>query len=165
MVFRAIVYRTLVSGLTSFVLSARDYIRLESCLCVLVRKLLRGAGCEKRQQGETVLYKAMSNHDVLRLAGLAPLQVELCVSRLQLVQRALVHMKAREQFLTALFGRLPFEAEHDVQRHGWLKQFCSDSTGVKIRSLEGVNPRNRYALPACKKNTWHAQENLGLKSF
>ncbi len=115
LVFRSIVFGTLVTGLTGIALTLADYHRLEVCLCKFARKALRGAADLKTILDDgSIKHKSLTNSMVLKRFGLACVQTELTVYRLGLMQRSLKDTKHHEQYLTAFFGNFEFEKDHPL---------------------------------------------------
>ena len=134
LIFRTVVFMIIISGITAFALSVRDYAEIEKFITGKVRVLLRGAACAKvsstmlgdhgpannsqhtnnnssiaQGSGGHIKYRALSNKSVLEKVGLAPVHIEVAAQRLKSMQRIAKCPDHHKKFLTAMFEPMPFE--------------------------------------------------------
>ena len=126
LVFRSVVVGTMLSGMVSFALSRSAYARLQSPIAKYARKLLRGRACVKVVNSQGVrTFQALSNVDVLKECGIAPIHVELAVQRLTMYQNIARDCDKHDLYITCMFGHFPFERlEHSF--HPWKQQMVND---------------------------------------
>jgi len=131
-VFRGGVLSVLLTGLKALVLSTKDIERLQTFVVACGRKLMRGEGCVKSTTGGIVSYKQKPNSEVLTFLGVAPIETELRVARLRWYQQVFKYQLDHQQFLTALFCKLPFESSFPTGKsHPWYEQFVRDMQEVE----------------------------------
>ena len=88
LVFRCVVVQTLLSGLVAWHIQASFVSKMDSFLVGLLRKLLQGRACHKSASadGATLKYRALTNRQVFKAAGVADVGTELAIARLRWFQ-------------------------------------------------------------------------------
>jgi len=126
LVFRAVIFSILTSGLTAFVLSVKDLNKLNTVVIQCGRKLMKGKACTKTDDGKGgTTYKNVTNDKVLKFIGLTDVGSELHIARLRWYQSIAKDPTSNDQFLTALLAIFPFEAL-PAPCHPWYTQFSND---------------------------------------
>eukprot|EP00969_Alexandrium_andersonii_P088953 3926071-Alexandrium_andersonii.AAC.1 len=131
LLFKSIVMSTLLSGLTAFVVTARDLVPMEAFIARCARCMLCGRACSKVCEGDATVYKALTNAHVLRRLQLSTVETELRVARLRWLQSMLKRPGEHAQVFAALLGDFPFEVRSPMQfesgcTHPWLQQMYDD---------------------------------------
>ena len=138
-VFSALVYAPLLSGLEVCRLDTTSLSRLNRCVLKYGRKLMCGNACEKQVlDDDSVKHIAKSNTAVWDFLQLASADRELRVRRLKWCQTLAKDPIKHSVFLAALFGKLQFEHADTISNDGvvansanpWALQFRDDIESI-----------------------------------
>ena len=98
---------------------------------------MHGRTCLKHKDGEKTTYKALPHICVWRFLRPVPLEVELRVRRLKLLQSMLRSLEVHAQGLIALIGRMKFQrttdSEEPITKDGspWSQQLVADIASLR----------------------------------
>ena len=135
LMFTALVYNTLLSGLEACCLTKTHLQRIDSKVLSYGRKLMRGEACVKlvSEDGSTEFH-ALPSRKVWQYLELVPTSVELAVRRLQFWQAVARNIAAHTPVLAVVFGSFKWEAASPIDEAGkltpaagsWAQQLYAD---------------------------------------
>ena len=153
LVFKGLVYSTLLSGLEALCLSKSQLERLDTYVLRRGRQLMHGTACQKFASDGQITYKALPALSVWRFLQMVPAHIELRLRRLRFWQNVALHSELHAVLLGCLFSQFDFETSASVDAEGkptayanpWLRQLaddvqslaCLDSGSLLVTELRG----------------------------
>lgn len=134
LIFKGMVYSTLMSGLEALCLSHTHVDRLDKYILKRGRKLMHGAACHKFSTEAGTKYKALPSLEIWRFLYMVPARIELRIRRLKFWQNAAKFPEKYSLLFACLFGQFDFEQHCSIDGSGkptatanpWLRQFATD---------------------------------------
>ena len=108
-IFKNMVFSTLISGMVSLNMTSSDVMRLHAKMMALARRCLAGRATIKDEQAAHIVKKPEA--EILKMMKLGTFQVEVNISRLQFWQRIFKAPDYHQQLITAMYGRFPFDED------------------------------------------------------
>ena len=153
LVFKGLVYSTLLSGLEALCLSKSQLERLDTYVLRRGRQLMHGTACQKFASDGQITYQALPALSVWRFLQMVPAHIELRLRRLRFWQNVALHSELHAVLLGCLFSQFDFETSASVDAEGkptayanpWLRQLaddvqslaCLDSGSLLVTELRG----------------------------
>ena len=140
LMFKGLVYSTLLSGLEALCLTRSQLAQLDRYLLKRGRQLMHGTACEKKSTDHGMVYKARPNIEVWRFLQAVPAQVELRIRRLKFWQNAAMHREIHAVLFACMFAQFDWELSATVddtgkptaRAHPWLQQLAQDVEEMSV---------------------------------
>lgn len=125
---RRMMFVATVQGEAHSVLEAVPWSRsdchvIDVALCKRIRVFFQGEACDKTTEGEVeVLYKAMSNFQVLKRFRVCPTVLKLAVRRAGWLRGMVAQPAHHSHVIALIWGKAKFEQHDTIDAHGFLTQ-------------------------------------------
>ena len=126
---------TLLSGLTAFVLSDKQYPTLGLSVVGRARVLLRGKACKKTEEQGLTRHRSLTKPPVLKRLKITSPNTELLVLRSRWYQSVCADPANHEHYLSAMFS--PMSEDDTSQQHTVRDLLSFAVTNVSFLSSRG----------------------------
>ena len=121
---------------------------MQSAVCVLVRRFLRGQATKTLADGNK---RTLNNDNILATIGPAPIHIELAIQRLKWLQQVVGELKHHGQYIAIMFGVLVnVENDASLNTHPHYQQLTNGLKLLRfIDELAGSADAIAHAPPIC----------------
>ena len=133
LVYVALVFSNLLSGLICFKLTEKNVEVLSAFHCKCLRRLLKGTACEKEllDDGAT-RFRSIPNHLLYQHVHIPSVSTELLLQRLKFLQGVTKEPEHHAQFWTALLSPYKFEQDGDFEKNPFYLHIVYDLDALRL---------------------------------